>query len=182
MNIPESIVAGDSASWYDGPCSPLRQRFDSTTYALSYELRGPAVLTLAGTVQDDGWAFALAPAISASLPPGRYLWAAIATAPGQRVTLAQGMLIVKPDPAALAAGHDPRSQAQRALDDAEAALATFSKSGGRVKGYSIGTRSMQFDSASEILAIIDYWRRQVEQERSGGKGFGGRTLRVRFAR
>lgn len=182
MNIPESIVAGDSASWYEPPCAQSGLRFDSAIYALTYELRGPAVLTLAGTVQGDGWAFALAPAISASLPSGRYLWAAIVTAPNQRATLAQGMLIVKPDPAALAAGHDPRSPAQRALDDAEAALATFSKSGGRVKSYSIGTRSMQFDSASEILAIIDYWRRRVEQECGGGKGFGGRTLRVRFTR
>ncbi|MBK9704785.1 MAG: hypothetical protein IPO75_15825 [Betaproteobacteria bacterium] len=67
---------------------------------------------------------------------------------------------------ALATAYDGRSVAEKALDDANAALASFQSSGGRVKRYSIGGREMEFDNGGDILKLVSYWRIEVKRERA----------------
>jgi hypothetical protein len=56
---------------------------------------------------------------------------------------------------------DPRSEAQQNLDAARRALKTFTASGGRVRSYTVGTRSVTYSTVTEIQELVKYWERQV---------------------
>lgn len=165
-SIPACIVAGDTAEWVEPAFTYQGARIDSASYALVIELRGPgAPITLTGTAYEDGWAVKLDEAASASLVAGTYAWSKRVTASGVRLTVGVGQIQVQPDFAGLGAGHDGRTLAERALAEAEAALAQFNSSGGKVRRYSIASRSMEFESVVDILRLVAYWRQRVNAEK-----------------
>ena len=85
--------------------------------------------------------------------------------------------------AALAGGADTRSQAQKALDDARAALAAWTPT---TRKYTIGGRAMEFNSVAEILQLISYWDAQVRREQAAQAMAAGmktgRKIHVRMGR
>lgn len=185
MNIPNTLTAGDSAQWDDEPFVFNGIRYDSAAYTLTYELRGPKTLTIAAVAQGQGWRSSILPADADGLLAGTYWWAAILTAPDVRRTVGSGQLTVLANLAGITAdGYDGRTIAQKALADAEAALADLTSSGQKTKKYAIGTRNAEFFTAAELIAAISYWRIRVTNERTAedianGKG-NPRNLYVRF--
>jgi hypothetical protein len=111
----------------------------------------------------DAFRYQVASSQSASWTPDNYTWALVVTKTGLQVTLETGQAQVTPNPLT-AATYDGRTQAEKALDDAKAALASFNATSGRVKSYSIAGRAMEFDSGSEILKLISFWELQVAKE------------------
>jgi hypothetical protein len=187
MPIPANITAGDSASWTDNPFRTFEGALlDSGKYSLSYELRGSgAPITLASVVNGSGWKISIAPAVSASLVSGVWFWAAILTATGERITVSRGEISVQKDLSAVnSAGFDGRSDAEKALSDAESALANLHASGKKTKKYTIGTRNAEYYTAPELIAAISYWRIRVSNERASKSikdGLGNpKNLMVRF--
>lgn len=185
MNIFQSINNGDSATWDDSVfVDDLGKSYDSAVYTLKYELRGPASLTLNAIANGAGWRTALTTTQSATLTAGKYFWAAILSKTGERVTASTGGLTVNVDLVTQIAGFDGRTQAEKALADAETALATFISSKGRIKKYTIGSRSMEFDTAGDILTQISYWKMKVANEHADNNRANGlgdpRNLYVRF--
>ncbi|MDR5170720.1 hypothetical protein IHQ56_02705 [Methylobacillus flagellatus] len=165
-SIPACIVAGDTAQWVETAFHHAGAYISSADYALVIELRGPgAPITLTGTAYEDSWAVTLDETESAKLVAGTYAWSKRVTASGVRLTVGMGQLQVQPDFASIGAGHDGRTLAERALAEAEAALAQFNSSGGKVRRYSIASRSMEFEAAADILKIIAYWRQRVNAEK-----------------
>lgn len=75
---------------------------------------------------------------------------------------------------------DPRSQAEICLEQAEKALAEFTSSNGRVRSYTIGARSMTFNSYSDLISLVKYWKNQVYLERCRANGIDPRTHLVKF--
>lgn len=187
MNIFGTLPQGDSAVWLDDPVTDSQGvLYTSAGYALSYILAGPvaAPVTLIAVANATGWKTTLTPTVSATLPAGTYWWSAVLTAAGVRVTAGSGELTITQNLATITGTYDGRSAAERALADAEAALATFRSSQGRVKAYSIGSRHMQFQDDQQILAVISYWRAKVVSEGAASKiaqGLGNpRNLFTRF--
>jgi hypothetical protein len=185
MNIPQQITAGDSASWSDEPfVDGHGNTLDSSAYTLKYLLRGPAILTLTAVADGTGWKTMLSTTDSATLGAGSYTWAAQLSKTGERVTIGSGSLAVLADLTTAAAGYDGRSPAEKALADAEAALADLAGSGKKVKAYKIGTREATYYTAGELIAAISYWRTKVLNERTArdiANGLGNpRNLMVRF--
>lgn len=185
MNIPSQLIAGDSASWADRPFQDAQGRiFGSTGFALKYVLRGPAVLDLPAVSSGDGWITSLTATQSADLQAGVYSAFAVVSSAAERFTFGPVRLTVKPDPLTAGLGFDGRSMARKALEDAELALSKFKASGGRMRKYKIGTREMEFESSTEILSLISYWRSRVlteEKAEAAAKGLGDPTnLYVRF--
>lgn len=185
MNIPSNLTAGDSVQWDDEPFAANGVRYDSSTYALTYELRGPKQLTVQATPSGAGWRSAIAVEASAGLSAGTYWWAAVVTGTGIRLTVGSGKLEVLPDLASVSVdGYDGRSMAEKALADAEAALADLNASGKRVKKYAIGTRNAEYYTAAELLTAVNYWRLRVMNEKTAesiANGLGNpRNLHVRF--
>jgi hypothetical protein len=165
MNIFSKLYAGDSASWHDDPRTIGGARYSSADWVLTYELRGPTVLTLAAVADSDGWRTTITTAQSSALQAGSYLWGAFLTRSGERKTVGTGALAVEANLATVAAPIDARTAAQRALADCEAALATFKSSGGKVKSYTIGTRQTEFHSLQDLMAVRRFWARRVQRER-----------------
>lgn len=186
MSFPANLTAGDSASWIDVPfMDATGKSYDSRTYALRYELRGPgSPVTINAASSGGGWQSTLTPTISTGMVAGTWFWAAILTATNERITIARGEVNVAPDITAQVANFDGRSQAERALADAEAALASFKSSQGKIKKYVIGSRQMEFATIPELLECISYWRVRVINERKArgvADGLGNPSnLMVRF--
>jgi len=160
-------------------------RYDSAGYALTYELRGPKRLTINAGPQGPGWRSSLTTNDSGSLTAGVYWWSAIVSVAGVRLTIGSGQVTVLANLGAINVdGYDGRSLAQKALADAEAALANLTSSGQKVKKYQIGTRNAEYYTAPELIAAIRFWRARVLNEKTAqdvANGLGNpRNLHVRF--
>jgi len=186
--IPGRIRQGDSAVWNDVPfCDVNGTQYDSGSYTLRYTINGAiaSALVLTAAANGSNWQTTLTTSQSGTLasvsPYSIFWWQAQVFATGVRVTIAEGELKVEPD-LATQTNYDGRTVAEKALADAEAALATFQASGGRIQHYTIGSRTMSFQKDSDILSIVNYWRSRVRAEQSTAQGGADRLLLVRFNR
>lgn len=129
---------------------------------------------------DDALAhrFAVAAAVTATYAAGKYAYYTVASDGVQRFTLDaaewSGEVRLLADPAALAQGHDGRSDAQKALDNAKQALfdaqsRAASSNGSTVLEYQIGDRRMKYADAatatSSLIIMVQYLEREVARER-----------------
>lgn len=186
MNILKKITAGDSASWVDAAWLDAQQSLHLTSadWTLTYAFRGPSLASLTAVPEGTGWRTNLTMEVSAQLLPGSYIWSAYLSKTGERKSIAGGTLTIAVDLAAASAPMEARSLARKALDDCEAALASFKSSGGKVKSYTIGSRQTEFHTLSELMTLRDMWQRKVNAELArqaikNGRG-NPRSLRVRF--
>lgn len=181
--IPTLFRQGDSATWTDRPLvDPNGVAYDAANYVLKYTLAGPtAPLVLTAVADGPSWVTTLTTTQSEALTAGRYAWCAQLFATDVRITIAEGELTVEADLSSVAAGFDPRSQAEIALDQARAAYANFSSSGGAVQSYRIGSREMVFHTLADIQSQVNYWQSQVTRERRRGNS-NRLSTRLRFER
>lgn len=185
MNIPSTLRVGDTTSWRDEPVLIDGVRVDSSMYTLTHVLAGPSLpLTLTATADNGGWKTKLTVEQANALVAGEYSWQAVLTTTGERITVGSGQLTVLPNLASAASGFDGRTLAEKALADAEAALANYRATGGKIKSYTIGMRAMTFMDSSSILQEINYWKNRVSHEKAQQRiknGLGNpRNLQVRF--
>lgn len=164
LNVPDYPP---SAGW------TLRQRYVprfTTPTQLPIDRTATAGPVLVGGVSYD-YAITATPATTAGWAPGQYGWHTWVERAGVRVTLEGtqfvGELTVLPDPATATAGVDTRSQAQRALDDARAALAAWTPT---YRKHQVGDRAVEFNAVSEIQALVRYWQAEVDKERAIAEG------------
>ncbi|QOR55228.1 MAG: hypothetical protein SHS37scaffold296_45 [Burkholderiales phage 68_11] len=190
MNIFDTLPAGDSASWTDAAVTlPDGRVATSASWTLTYYLRGPAALDLVATADSSSpgnWKTALSAAASTALGAGLYRWSAAVAAGSERLTVGSGQLTLTDNLATVVAGADARSAAQKALADCEAAMATFNKTGGKVRKYDIAGRSMEFQSLTELMQLHAFWKGKVLAEQTAAQiaaGLGNpRNLYARFVR
>ena len=179
-DIVNELIAGDSLSF-----TVTVDDYPATDgWVLTYSLRGPSVINLVAAASGSSYQVQADTSTTATWLPGDYSWVSYVTKSGQRYTVDRGTLTIRPDLTQAVAGYDGRSQAKKELDDAHAALAGFRASRGRIKKYTIGTRTMEFESIAEILAEISYWKMRVANEDTASSlaaGLGNpRRLQVRF--
>ncbi len=181
--IVNELIAGDTLDFV----TTVEDYSAADGWTLTHVLRGPSAIDLTATAMGRDYRTVVVSAITATWLPGDYTYREIVIKPdGQRYTVGGGTLRILPDLAQAAAGYDGRTQAEKALDDARSAMATFMATQGAVKRYTIGMRSMEFQTAAEIIPIIRYWELKVANERtktSIASGLGNpRKLKIRFAR
>ena len=195
----ETVIAGDTLDFEvsvpDYPNTDgwtLKYRL---TPRFSSPVQAPVGLTASANA-DGSYQVQAGPATTAAWAAGYYSVARWVEKSGARQTLTGllgaelggpiGQLKVYADPALTAQGFDSRSQARKAVDDLKAAMATFQSTGGKVKSYSIGSRQMEFESSAEIVQLLDFWRRQLDNEEAAATlaaGLGNpRTIGLRFNR
>lgn len=186
MNIFKRLTTGDSASWNDAPWidSQAREALTSNDWTLTYQIRGPAQLTLTAQADGTGWITTITTAQSATLTAGTYIWAAYLSNATDRKSIGGGTLLIKADLSQITAPIDARTMARKALDDCEAALASFNSSGGKIKRYAIAGRETEFHTLADLMMVRNFWQRKVNNEvtRStvrNGRG-NPRELLVRF--
>jgi hypothetical protein len=172
--ILSTLVVGDTLDFVDQV--PLYPATDGWTlkYRLIPETVGGTPINLtATTYQTTDYRIQASPATTAAWVAGKYTWLRWVEKTGARQTLDSDAgtdveqdkrIELLPDPTQIAAGYDSRSLAVQALEAAQAALANFSATGGRVKRYAIAGRDMEFDTAGDILILVKYWENEVRKE------------------
>jgi hypothetical protein len=189
VNIPSEIRAGDTIQWRDVEgVDNLGNAVSSAAYTLTYYLRFNAAsegATVVGTAYGTGWEFTIAAATSAGFDAGTWFWQAVATKTGSTITLGSGQLTVLAalsyagTPAAL----DGRSQAQKDLDAVQAAIRAI-VSGGAVRQYAIGNRSLSKYDLKDLLELESKLKADVKREQMAdliANGLGNpHNLFVRF--
>lgn len=185
------LIAGDALNYpividgvEDGKYLP------SEGWAVLYRLAPftaalPAI-NLQAAVEGDSYTIFVDKNITAEWKPGTYSYAGWVERGPERYTFSRGEITIVPDPRTSVAGYDSRSTATRALAECEAAMASFNKSGGRIKKYSIAGREMEFQSIADLLTLHSFWRAKVMAEGTSSQiaaGLGNpRSLHVRFVR
>lgn len=162
---PTTFRAGDSVAW----SRHLPEYLPVDGWELKYRLLWPTgtAVPIATAAAGDEHTVTLTSANTANWPAGNAtLVAWVEKADGTRVTLEQQPVLIQPDLTA-AATFDSRTQNQKALVDARAALAGYMAKGQiHVSEYEIAGRKMKFRTSAEITDLISYYERQVAFEQS----------------
>lgn len=176
------IVAGDRLNvTLQVPDYPAGGGY-TLTLRLVPRVAGTAI-ELTATASGDSYVISASSAATAAYGAGEYSWHAYVTSGSDRYTVGTGQITVKANPAALAAGTDTRSEAERAVADLRAALKAWDATR---KSYTVGDVSMTFNSPGEIIKLIGYWETVLERELGKADSAAGRLNRkkifVRLAR
>lgn len=191
MNIFTTLPVGDTVSWIDQPITlPDLRLATSAAWTLTYALRGAGSLDIVAVATGGGWKSTLGVTASAALGAGLYRWAAVLTSgagdAAERITVGTGQLTLTANLGGVEGAFEARSIAQVALAACEAAMATFNRTGGKVRKYDIAGRSMEFQSIAELMQLHSFWAAKVLSEgttASIANGDGNpRNLLTRFVR
>lgn len=166
----KELTRGDSYFWVVPPFTASDgTQLDALNADLTVFFVGPVKSSVTAKKEFDKWKVVIDPVTSEKLTPGLYAVSYRFTRSDFRQTIRIGRFQVLPSIDDAEDGHDPRTLAEKALEESEKALAKYNASGQRVQSYTINGRSMTFSSAAEILGIIEYWRRRVQAEKGRGK-------------
>lgn len=184
MNIPKTLVAGDSATWKDSrTCDNLRNSISSPDWTLHYAIRGPSVLDITAQDENGVWVSRVLATDSLPLVPGRYYWQAYATKGTERITLGSGDIDIMPNLGTAEINFDGRTQAKKDLDSCQAAIRSL-LTGGAVRKYVIAGREVEKMSVADLLVLESNLKGQVLRENRQKKIASGQgdpmSVLVRF--
>lgn len=171
MSEPNTLRAGDSATWScDLPDYPPAAGW-SLKYRVLWRSGSPA--DFGALASGESWSVTLADTDTASWAPGPATLVRWVERPGEKVTLGSSPITILPD-LTTSQAFDPRTDAERALADARAALTAYTANHGvHVAEYTIAGRTMKFRAASEISELIDRLEREVTFERARAAALSG---------
>ena len=189
VTIPPLIRAGDTIKWRDDAgVDNLGNEITSATWTLTYYLRTNTAsegATVVGTAYGTGWEFTITAATSAGFDAGNWYWQALATYSTEKLTLGAGQVevVAALNYAGTPGAFDGRSQAQKDLDAVQAAIRAL-VSGGVVREYTIGNRSLKKYEMADLLQLESKLKAEVKREQmaelmANGQG-NPHNLFVRF--
>jgi len=181
--MQQTLTAGDNLSFTD----EVPEFKSSDGWTLKYRLApmdaAAAVIDLTATGTGTAYKIQVGPTVTATWAAGAYNWARWIERPGERYTLARGSITIQPNPAAAAAGFDPRTQEEKDLAAVESIIRARLE-GGAVLEYAINGRSLKRESMAALLDLKSRLQAVVARQRraeaaANGLGRPGRLL-VRF--
>ena len=193
MRVPAKIAAGDAVNWTDEPFTDSQGRaIAPRTHALAYAFRGAntaAKIDVASTVVGGFFSTTLSSVQTAALNVLAsnviWYWQAFATdALTNRYLVGSGQMLVRPNLSISANdSFDGRTQSEIDLAAVRAAISARA-SGGLVLHYTIGTRNLQREPVTALLALETRLMQKVARERAAaaianGRGNPGKSF-VRF--
>jgi hypothetical protein len=189
VNIPKTIVLGDTISWKDAATKDnLGAPVDSSAYTLIYAIRSASkAMNLTATADGSGWKTSIA--ISdwgtgpTAIPAGDYTYQAYAvdnpTTPTKKVTLGSGALVVQENYRAQTT-YDGKSQIQKDLEAVQAAMRALI-SGGAIQAYTIGTRQIHRMTIADLRVLESKLKMDLAMQKfNEGSGPNPRKTLVRF--
>lgn len=186
---PSTIRAGDTVRWRaDETVDNLGNAVTSADWALTYYLRANTAgegATITATAAATGWEAVIPAVTSAGFDAGQWFWQAIATSGSDKLTLGAGQITVLAalDYSGTPGAFDGRTQAEQDLAAVQAAIRALI-SGGAVKQYSIGNRSLTKYDLKDLVMLESQLKAQVKREQVAqlaANGLGNpHNLFVRF--
>jgi hypothetical protein len=175
--LPASVTAGETiwvsaANTNQSSVDIIIPNYTPAAYTLAYQFAAATPISVAAVANsgNTGWTLTVTSAQTLLWKAGSINFAALATeiAGTARVfAVDAGFILVGNSPLAV-------SQYAAALAAVEAALVTYA--GGR-RSFTLGDLSVTYNSISELLALRDYFKGEVQKELAGR---GKRILRTRF--
>ena len=170
MNIPSEIRQGATVKWRDDATQDsLDNEITSATYTLTFSFRtnvDSQGLSIQSTSYGTGWQTVIPSGTTALMEPGEWYWQAAASDGSETHFLGAGRLTVQKslDFSGTAEAFDGRSQAEKDLDDVEAAIRAVAK-GGASKEYRIGQRQLKRYDMAELLMLKQQLKAEVVREK-----------------
>lgn len=118
--MQETLIAGDALDFKTSPPNYPASDGWTLTYRLTPQSSGTPIEFVA-TADGDDYLIQVSSATTASWVAGPYSWASAVSKSGERFTVDDGSITIKPDPFQ-ASSLDNRSHARKMLDAIEAAL------------------------------------------------------------
>jgi hypothetical protein len=153
--------------------------FPAPDWQLSAVLRGPGAINLQAAPEGNGHRFRVLAGDTAEWAAGTYWYSIRATDGTDVIEVESGDIIIKPDLAAMTAGHDGRAHVQKVLDAIEAVLekrATLDQ-----ERYRINNRELYRTSIPDLLQLRDRYRTELRRMKALANGaLFDQSVRVRF--
>lgn len=160
--MQQQLIAGDTLNFLSGtPGYPASDGW-TLNYRMVPRTAGGTAITITAVAEGADHRVQVPANTTATWVADTYGWSAwVENAGGEKYTVQDGQITIKPDPRAMPVGTDTRSQARRALDDARTALAAWTPT---TRRYRIGDREREFSSTGDVLKLISHLERAVEAE------------------
>jgi hypothetical protein len=162
--MQQRIVIGDTLSFTTSvPDYPADEGW-VLKHRLVLRTGAGTAIALTGTADGDDPSLHLTEAsasVTATWSAGQYSWASYVEQGSQSYTLSTGSVELLANPRTSTAPLDLRTQAEIALAAAKAAFAAWTST---TRSYTIGNRSITFNSKAEIVQTINYWEMEVQRE------------------
>lgn len=178
---PTVITAGDTLIW-----QRTLQDYPATDgWVLNYRfINAAGKIDIVAANAGTDYLVTVAMATTGAYLAGTYDWSSWLTGNSQRISIATGRIVIKPDPTSLTT-YDGRTTARKTLEGLQAAYQTYITGGNaHIAEYEVAGRKMKFRATTEILEQISYWQTQVKSEERAerlAKGLKtGNKLHVRF--
>jgi hypothetical protein len=169
MNIPKSLRSGSTWTWReDSLVDPYGDAIQSTdSWALTYYIRTNSAsgITVAGSTYGTGWQFDVSATNTAPISAGDYFWQAEATKGALKYDVGSGSLKVLQSLVytGSVSSIQGKSQIQQDLEAVQSAIRTLI-SGGAVKEYSIGGRSLKKCELADLTALESRLKFELKRE------------------
>jgi len=172
MAIPTHIFGGDTVEF------TINALYQSPEYTIKCVIRGPSSLDIDAQSSGGEHVFVLTAAQTATLAPGLYQCFIYAQGENTRHHLASAQITIAANPATTAAGHDPRTHAQKVLAAIEALLE--GRAAHDAEQYAINGISLTKMNILELLKWRDKYRIEINNEQrlaaSGASRLSGRII------
>lgn len=153
--------------------------YPAPAWLVTAVLRGPGSINLTAQPEGTTHRFRVAASATAQWLPGAYWYSIRATDGTDVVEVESGEINIKPNLAAMSAGHDGRDHVQRVLDAIEAVLekrATLDQ-----ERYRINNRELYRTPIADLLKLRDRYKAELRSMKAMASGnLFSQTARVRF--
>lgn len=173
--VPTQFMQGVSAEFTVSSAD-----YHSDIWDLTVSIVGAVAIPAVATAHDDGsWLVSIAKNASADATPGTYGYALVVGDGTTEAFIGHGTLRLLANPALADEPYDPRSPAQKILDNVRAAIALLTE-GKPVAEYTIEGRSATYYSLGELIQLESRYAFIVNQEEAAARGQRTKQSRIRF--
>jgi hypothetical protein len=178
-SVPTQFTVGESLSWKKD-----LSLYSAAEYQLTYSFRGQNGKGFDATATSNGSTFIVnvTPTQTAAMKAGQYSYQAFVTKTDVKILVDSGDVLVSPNLAEIKTDstHDSRSGVKRTLDNINAVIEKKATSD-QLK-YSIGNRSLERYSFTELLQLRKEYERLYAQEQRANDKNGGvfRVHKIKF--
>ena len=189
MNIPSEMRSGFTYKWRESSqVDPFGDALQSTdSWAMKFYIRtnSSSGLTTTGSTYGTGWEFTLSASDTAPLTAGDYYWQCEVSKGSDKYSVGTGSLLIQQSLAYTGgvSSIQEKSQVEQDLDAVQSAIRTL-VSGGVIKEYSIGGRSLKKYELSDLMALesrLKYQLKRAQRSQLIANGLGTpAAMYVRF--
>lgn len=156
------LIAGDTLNF----ATTLADYPATDSWVLKYRLvprtSTNTAISLTAAAEGTDHRITASAATTAAWAADNYTWTSWVEKGSEKYSVESGQLTIQADPRTAAAGYDGRSVAERAYDQARAALAAWTPT---TRRYRINDREMEFSAKGDIVGVVSYWQTEVAKER-----------------